>query len=353
MRFESHLALLLLLALPALLALRLFRRGSGSLRFSTIVHAAKSGQSLRRLLVWVPTVLRFLVLLLLGVGIARPQKGTARVRDYSKGVAIEMVVDRSGSMAAELEFRGRHMNRLEVVKHVFKDFVEGDGKALNGRRNDLIGMVAFARYPDTVCPLTLGHGALTHFLDSVQLVKRRNEDGTAIGDAVSLAAARLRTAEETLAKQTGGRAKDYEIKSKIVILLTDGENNCGDTSVLKAAELCKEWGVKVYAIAVGADESVNVMRTAFGAFKIPLPQQRVDTSEIEALASRTGGMFRLATSGRMLERIYREIDRMERSEVESERVVDYSEIFAPFVLAALALLVLEVLLNCTVFRRIP
>jgi len=105
-----------------------------------------------------------------------------RVREANEGIAIEMVIDRSSSMAAEMNFENRRLNRLEVVKEVFERFVLGDGKDLKGRGNDLVGMISFAQFPETVCPLTLGHGALPQFLETVRLAQPRSqEDGTAIG----------------------------------------------------------------------------------------------------------------------------------------------------------------------------
>ncbi len=183
MHFESPYAFLLLLLMPAVLLLRY--RKSGSIRFPSVGNAVKTGRSLRQKLTFVPALARMAALVLLTIALARPQIGLERIKDINKGIAIEMVVDRSGSMGAEMEYRGERMNRLEVVKRVFRDFVMGDGSDLGGRPNDLIGMIAFARYADTVCPLTLAHGALEPFLDSVKLVKRKSEDGTSIGDALA------------------------------------------------------------------------------------------------------------------------------------------------------------------------
>lgn len=346
-------AFLLLLVLPALLALPLRRGRRGSLRFSSTVTAGLAGRSLRQRLLAVPLVLRVLALVLLVVALARPQQGRERVRDLSKGIAIEMVVDRSSSMAAEMEYAGERLNRLEVVKRVFEQFVHGNRDDLPGRPNDLIGLIAFARYADTVCPLTLGHGALSQFMEKVQLVQRRSEDGTAIGDAIALAAARLQTAEKTMAQQTREDAAKYEIKSKIIILLTDGENNFGKRAPDQAAKLAAEWGIKIYAIGVGGRDSVRVMRTPLGNFKMPGPGGGVDETTLRRIAEATGGLFRGAESAKALHAVYREIDRLERSEVESVRFMDYREVFPPFAIAALLMLVFEVALRCTVFRRIP
>jgi Ca-activated chloride channel family protein len=300
-----------------------------------------------------PLFLRAAALILLVLALARPQMGREKVKDVTKGVAIQMVIDRSSSMSAEMEYRGMRRNRLEVVKKVFEEFLMGNGEELEGRPNDLVGMVSFARYADTMAPLTLGHGALLRFLDQVKIVTRRSEDGTAIGDALALAAARLRTAEEDLARYADESGeKEYEIKSKIIILLTDGQNNYGKRTPEQAAELAAEWGITVYTIGVGGDEGVSTVKTLFGNFKVPTGT-RVDTRPLQRVAEMTGGIFRMAGDDESLREVYGEIDALEKSNIESVRYVDYKELFVPFALAALCLVLLELLLAATIFRRIP
>ena len=351
MHFESPWAFLLLLIIPMLVWFGHFRIKGVSIRFSTVGNASRAGKSLRQKLLWLPVFMRVCALVLLIVALARPQTGREQIRDISKGIAIEMVVDRSSSMGAELAYEGSQMTRLDVVKNVFEDFVMGSGADLPGRPNDLIGMINFARYPDTVCPLTLAHGALPAFLKNVKLVQTREEDGTAIGDAVALAAARLKTADALLQKQLEP-SDSYEIKSKAIILLSDGENNCGKRSPLQAAQIAANWGIKIYTIAIGGGEAVTSLRTPFGVYKIP-SRQRVDTKTLEAIAEKTGGFFRKAEDAESLRDIYKEIDKMEKSEIESVRFVDYKESFIGFALAGLLLLVSEIILNSTAFRKIP
>ncbi len=352
MHFESPWAFLILLLIPVFLWLRRVMAGRGALRFSTVGNAAKAGKSIRQTLAPLATALQILAIVCLVVALARPQTGREKIRDISKGIAIQMVVDRSGSMGAEMEYKGRNMNRLEVVKEVFQNFALGDGDDLAGRPNDLIGMISFARYADTICPLTLAHGALPQFIEGVKLVQRRDEDGTNIGDALALAAARLQTADETLAKQNPGVEKPYEIKSKVIILLSDGENNCGKRDPLQAAELAKKWGIKVYTIAIGGGDAVQSIRTPFGVYKIPM-ERPVDTSALQAIAKTTGGFFRKADDAESLQSIYEDIDKMEKSEVESVRFVDYKETFVPFALAAVLFMTGSIVLNNTVFRKVP
>jgi len=295
--------------------------------------------------------MRIIVFLLLIIALARPQTGREQIREISKGVAIEMVVDRSSSMGAELEYQGERMNRLEAVKRVFKEFVMGGDRDQPGRPNDLVGMINFARYPDTVCPLTLAHGALPAFLKSVKLAQSRTEDGTAIGDALALAAARLRTAEESLEKGQDP-SNTYEIKSKVIVLLSDGENNCGKRTPIQATELAAKWGIKVYTIAIGGGDAVTSIRTPFGVYKVP-SRQRVDTKTLEAIAEKTGGFFRKAEDAESLREICEEIDRMEKSEIESVRFIDYKESFLGFALAGLFLIACEIVFKNTLFRKIP
>ena len=237
MHFDSPIAFSLLLLVIGVFWLRRRRKASPSIRFSSIYNAIKAGRSIRQQFLFLPSLLRYVALSLVVIGLARPQEGLERIRDVNKGIAIEMVVDRSGSMGAEMEYKGEVLNRLEVVKEVFEEFILGNKRDLKGRPNDLIGMVTFARYADTVCPLTLAHGALPRFLKTVKKVERREEDGTAIGDALALAAARLKTAEETLAQQTDQKEREYEIKSKVIILLTDGQNNAGKTRSSAGCEI--------------------------------------------------------------------------------------------------------------------
>lgn len=351
MHFESPLAFLLLLLLPVLIYIKYFRHRNGSIRFSSLGNAGKATKSLRQRIIMLPEIVRIAGLIFLIAALARPQTGREQIREVSKGIAIEMVVDRSSSMGAEQEYRGERLNRLEVVKRVFEEFVMGGSNDLTGRPNDLIGMIVFARYADTVCPLTLAHGALPAFLKNVNIVQTREEDGTAIGDAIALAAARLEKAEDSLQKQINNTDK-YEIKSKIIVLLSDGENNFGKRTPAQAAALAKEWGIKIYAIAIGGGEAVTSIQTPLGAFKVP-SRQRVDTATLRMVADETGGFFREADNAESLLDVYKEIDTMEKSEIESIRFVDYRESFLWLALTGFLLIICEVLLRNTVFRRIP
>jgi Ca-activated chloride channel family protein len=352
--FESLYALLLLLVLP-LLAWRRWRRPRAAIGFPSTDHARLTGTSWRRALVGLPHALRLLALALLIIALARPQFGTERVRDVSQGIAIALVVDRSGSMAEETRFAGETLERLEVVKRVVNQFVHGDGKSLKGRRNDLVGLISFALYPDTLCPPTLGHDALSRFVETLRIVPQRSpENRTSIGDALALAGARLASAEQDLAKQTGKEKEGYKIKGKVIILLTDGNNNAGELTPSQALPLLKEWGIRLYAVGIGDAPPPRRPESGIDAFFLAARgQSQIDMALLHSLADETGGKAYLATDGDSLKRIYEEIDQLESSEIEADRYVDYREIFAFFAVPALAILALEILLSCTIFRKIP
>lgn len=352
MRFASPWVLIALLIIPVYLYFQLRRQKTPALHYSSTKLMLEAGFSWRQQFFHLPLFLRTAALILLIVGLARPQQGIEKVYDISHGIAIEMVIDRSSSMGEEMVINNRQTNRLEVVKQVFAEFVSGNDKQLEGRSNDLIGLITFARFPETACPLTLAHDALSNMMQHVQLVNRRDEDGTSIGDGIALAAARLQKADETLAKE---RQEDpdstYEIKSKIIILLTDGVHNSGSLTPLAAAELAKQWGIKIYTIGIGEDTPTESVRGFFA--RLNQRGRGVDKKTLQEIAGTTGAIFRLADDAKGLRAIYKEIDQLEKSEIESVRYMDYAEYFRYFVLAALGLLVAETVLRSTVFRKIP
>jgi len=349
MQFDSPWSLWLLSVIPPLLWLGVRRNRPGTIRFSSITEAVQAGRSLRQRLSVVPRCARLLALVLLILCLARPQKGSEQVQEIKKGIAIEMVIDRSPSMAAAMEFQGQQLNRLQVVKRVFEEFVTGNGRELKGRPNDLVGIVSFAGLAETVCPLTLAHEAFPGFLETVQF----NEGGTAIGDAIALAAARLRTAEETLARQSQRSRESFSLQSKVMILLTDGRNNAGRRHPLQAAELAAKWGIKIYAVGIGGRNPETLGPNPFGGFPSRLLIESVDEASLKAIAEKTGGQFRMAEDADALKSICMEIDRLERSEIQVSRSRTFKELFPPLALAAFLLVSAETVLNCTVLRRIP
>ena len=310
--------------------------------------------SLRQRLSIIPLLVRILALVFFVLAIARPQEGKEMIRDMSRGVAIEMVIDRSSSMSLLKDFGNRTYSRLDIAKTAFSEFVNGNNNGLKGRPNDLIGMISFARYSDTMCPLTLSHGALLKFNENLNtVIPGSNEDGTSIGDGIALAAARLKTAEATIAEQLEKEESDYQIKSKIIILLTDGEDTgIGKRTPLEAAGIAKEWGIKIYTIGISGKGWYQNQETILGKRKVPA-RSSFNTSELKKIAEDTGGIARIAGDIESLRDIYKEIDALEKSEIESIRFLDYKELFVPFALIGLLFLAVEIFLSSTLFRRIP
>jgi Ca-activated chloride channel family protein len=363
MQLYSPWVLLLLLTLPALAYLVLRRKRHAAVKFPSLRDIRRCPVSLRLQLRPMLTVARFICIVLLIIALARPRKGTVLSEISTEGVAIEVVADRSGSMQTEMDYFGEKLNRFEVVKKVLWDFIAGDKKELTGRSNDLVGLVTFARYADTACPLVLSHGVLLEFMNKTQIVRIRSEDGTAIGDAIALAAARLKKAEEEIHQRRvrlldavelnpDEQESGFKIKSKIIILLTDGINNAGQYYPVEAAELAKEWGIKIYTIGIGSAQAYTTIQTPLGKYKMPTGQ-RLDERLLKAIAEKTGGFYGRADDAKALHKIIEKIDEMEKTEVKSIQYTQYAELFGPWTLAASLILVLEILVNCTVFRKIP
>jgi len=327
-------ALLLLLALPALWLL--WRRRRPAILYSDLKSLrAVTTPWPRRIYLTLP-ILRTVALGCLVVAAARPQRPDESSQIYAQGIAIEMVVDRSSSMSDnDLSPPDREMTRLDVVKDVFYRFVAGDG-TLPGRPNDLIGMIRFALYPDSVCPLTLDHHALLDILSETYINRRPDEDMTAIGDALALAVERLKDV-----KRTSGSGQQYTITSRVIILLTDGENNAGIITPQQAGELAATYGIKVYTILAGTGRRTGLFR------------EPVDDRDLRRIAEVAGGQHFRAGDREALIRIYQEIDRLERTKTEERRFVRMGELARPWLLTAFACLCVQMFLDATRLRKIP
>ncbi|MEE9369047.1 MAG: VWA domain-containing protein [Pontiella sp.] len=350
MRLALPWALLLLLPVLKMIADHSRKSGTASLQFSSLDSFKKVPKTTRQrfmpLLFW----LRVAVMILLIIALARPQVQDMTQGIPKEGIAVELVVDISSSMDISMPFQDTTMSRMEVTKQVVEQFV-GGGEELDGRPNDLIGLISFARYADTICPLTLSHDSLLFFIRSLEIESRPNEDGTAFGDAVALAAARLKTAEERYSSE-GEENAGYTIKSKVIILLTDGNNNCGRHLPMEGAALAEHWGIRVHTIAITDPPEMKTIQTPEGPVQIeqePLVQERI----LQKMAETTGGIYRRASDEASLRDVYSEINAMETSEIESDRYHTFKDLFQPFTLTALLLLVGHTLLSTTWLRRIP
>jgi len=340
-------ALLLLLVIPGLWWLWLHPRRRLVIRYSGLETLCRAGGAWHRHLRLLLPTLRTAALASLIIAAARPQIPNQSRRVVVEGIAIQMVVDCSSSMLdTDLSPRNQPQTRLDVVKDVFRRFVVGDHK-LPGRPNDLIGMIRFARYPDAVCPLTLDRQVLLDVLDqshtvlwydqSGNLRGNKDEDGTAIGDALALAVEHLKDL-----KRTAGSGDQMVITSRVVILLTDGENNAGMITPMQAGELAATFGIKVYAILAGTGQ-----RTMFGQ-RLP-----VDDTELRRIAEVTGGQCFRAGDQAALEQIYAQIDQLERSKTEEHSFLEWGELSWGWLMAAFVCLAGQTLLDATLLRKIP
>jgi Ca-activated chloride channel family protein len=325
--FEWPWALAALLLAP-LIAWRRRRLSPATLIFN---RTATLPPSPRMKWMWLPDALRWFALALLIVAAARPQLGAKPVRDITKSIAIQVLIDRSGSMRhTDLLYRRGAATRLDVVKALSTQFIFGNGRDLKGRPSDMIGLIEFAGDPVTLSPLTLAHDRLRGLIQSIRPALG-DEDGTAIGDAVALAAARFKEAEAA----AGG-----QLKSKVIVLLTDGDNNMGARTPAQAAALAKQWGVRIYAIGIRS-------QTSNSSF------DQMMEAGLDDLAEETGGLARMVESGAALADVYGEIDRLEPSEVKAAKYIGGTAWFDVLALAALCLLTAENAIAQTWLRRAP
>ena len=311
------------------LAYHFYRRRarSATIKFSDLRIVKRARRTRRQQYRFVLLVLRVLAIAAFVVAFARPRSGTEYQEVTSEGIDIMLCLDVSSSMQAE-DFKPN--NRLFVAKEEIKKFI--------GRRiNDRIGLVVFARYSYTQCPLTTDYGVLLRFVDQVDF--GFIEDGTAIGMAVANSVNRLR---------------DSEAASKIIVLLTDGDNNAGEIDPITAANLAETFGIKIYTI--GAGKPGNAMfpyqDPIFGKRYVYQPT-RIDETTLKEIARRTGGKYFRARSGEELDQIYAEIDQLEKTKIEIAEHVQFTELFQYFTYAGLLLMVLELLLANTYFRKLP
>jgi Ca-activated chloride channel family protein len=302
---------------------------------------------------WVVPVLRSLVLVVLIICIARPLKADEQTRVRTEGIAIQLVLDRSGSMQTDdFTIGGRRTTRLAVVKDVVEQFVTG-GDRLPGRPDDLTGLIAFGTFADSICPLTLDHDFLVEAIRSIEIPPIRSEQQTAIGDAIALGVERLQGI-----KEREDLVADREIRGKVMILLTDGESNRGAIDPITAADMAAAFDIRIYAIGAASDEPLNMMQRMRGM------SGGVDEPTLREIASRTGGRYFRATDSESLREIYARIDELERIEIEQQRFTEYEEMATgsvqlgpitvpPLLTITFVLLIVELVAAQTRFRRLP
>ncbi len=292
-------------------------------------------------------------MVLVVVALARPQAGREEFRIHTAGIAIQMCIDRSGSMQAlDFPVDGQRVNRLQAVKRVFRQFVAGEGD-FDGRPDDLIGLVAFGGFADAKCPPTLDHGALLEVLDTVhipvpvldkqgRIINQRlweEEQATAIGDAVAVAVDRL---------------KDLKTKSRVIVLLSDGENTAGVVQPEEAAAAAAAFGIRIYTIGVGSTGMAPFPTVdVFGREVLQSQPVRLDETTLKMLAEKTQGRYFHAQNTKALQEIYAAIDRLEKTETEGRLYTEYREVFQFWLLPGIACVLLQVALGSTRLRGLP
>jgi Ca-activated chloride channel family protein len=299
-------------------------RSQGTVMVST-VGPFLGMRSWKSLLRPVPFILRLLAFCCLTIALARPQTRNDEQQVNGEGIDIVLCLDISGSMLAQ-DFTP---NRMEAAKNVAGEFIDN-------RPTDRIGLVIFSGESFTMCPLTTDRGVLKTQLANVQ--SGLLEDGTAIGSGLATGVDRLRSSPS---------------KSKVIILLTDGENNGGLIDPNTAKEIAKSIGVRVYTVGMGTEGYAPVPVQTPGGVVMQREKVNIDEKLLTQIATETGGKYYRAKDNESLKSIYEEIDRLEKSKIEVTAIRRYTEQFYPFALAAALLIFLELLLRWTVLRKFP
>lgn len=322
---------LLLLLIPYIVWYFMRRKKTEpTMQVSTTRMYMNAPRSWKLYLLHAPFLLRIAAFVMIVLVLARPQTTDNWQNTEIEGIDIMLSVDVSTSMLAE----DLKPNRLEAAKKVAAEFI-------NGRPNDNIGLTIFAGEAFTQCPLTIDHAVLLNLFNSIKGdIAQRGliEDGTAIGMGLANSISRL---------------KDSKAKSKVIILLTDGSNNRGDISPLTAAEIAKQFGIRVYTIGVGTNGTAPYpMPTYAGIQYVNVPVE-IDEQTLIQIAGTTNGNYFRATSNSKLEEVYREIDKLEKTKLNVKEFSKREEAYLPFALVAFLCLLLELVLRNTVLKKIP
>lgn len=332
--WASRWAFLLLIPLFALCAWVWYtrRKRTATLQFSSLSGFLKVHRGTRARLSWLPLAAKVLALALAIIALARPQRADTKIKRNVEGIDIVIVFDISDSMLIE---DMEPENRLESAKLVMSNFVKG-------RVSDRIGLVVFAGESYTRVPLTLDYPLLLKSMAEIQPA-RNIKMGTAIGVALANGVARI---------------KDSTAKSRVIILMTDGENNSGTIDPETAIDIAKGYGLKIYSIGMGRDGDAQLPVISEDMFGRKVKSYRpihsaVNESLLTKMAQDTGGKFWRATTGNALQGVFKEIDRLEKTNIETSQFTRYAELFPPYLRWAVILYILAVFLNLTVFRKGP
>jgi Ca-activated chloride channel family protein len=332
--WASPWAFLLLIPL-ALVAFWIYygrRRRTATVQFSHLAGFLKVHRGYRAQLAWMPQVVKVLALALAVVALARPQKADTKIKRNVEGIDIVIVFDISDSMMIEDMLPE---NRLTAAKDTISKFVKG-------RVSDRIGLVVFAGESYTRVPMTLDYPLLLRSIADIEPA-RNIKMGTAIGVGLANGVARL---------------KDSTAKSRIIIFMTDGENNTGTIDPETALEIAKGYGIKIYSIGMGKDGDSQLPVIVEDVFGRKVKQYRpihssVNDELLGKFASETGGKYWRATSGDALRSIFKEIDRLEKTAIETSQFTRYAELYPPYLKWAVIIYLLAAFLGSTVFRKGP
>jgi Ca-activated chloride channel family protein len=301
------------------------KKSKPSIQISSLEAFRKVPLTWKHSLRHVAFVLQLGVLALIIVCLARPQSSDSWQNQTVEGIDIMIALDMSSSMLA----RDFQPDRLEAAKSVATEFI-------SGRQYDRIGLVVFSAESFTQCPLTTDRAVLINLFQNLK--SGLLEDGTAIGLGLANAVSRL---------------KDSEAKSRVVILLTDGENNRGEIAPITAAEIAKTYGIRVYTIGVGTIGTAPYpVQTPFGV-QIRDVEVKIDEKTLQDMAAITDGKYFRATNNKTLVEVYKEIDRLERSKIENKEFSKKNEEYRRYAIGALVLALLAMILQFVVFRHIP
>lgn len=336
MTYHSSWAFFLLIPLIAVVAWIFWRRRQRrpTLQFSSVKILKEISQTGRARLMYLPPLLKALGIAMAIWALARPQEANTKVRKNVEGIDIVIALDVSDSMLIE---DMAPLNRLEAAKATIKQFIEG-------RSSDRIGLVIFAGESFTLVPPTLDYQMLISRVADVTTAASANiKDGTALGVALANAA---------------GRLKDSQAKSRVVIFMTDGENNSGTIDPETGLEIAKGYGIKIYSIGIGKDGPTRIpiyTRDVFGQkVKTYQPfESAVNEDLLSRMAKDTGGKYYRASKGNALEGVFKDIDRLEKTKIDVNRFTNYTEKFQPYLISALVLYLLGLFLGRSFLRRVP
>jgi len=353
---------------------RLWKQRPGAILFSDL-RLVKTRRTLRLRTLWLPSAISCLAWALMSVALMGPRLGHEETKITTEGVAIAMVMDVSSSMEKnDMVVDNRRLTRYEMVQRLFRKFIQGDESIqLEGRSNDMISLVLFGGWVDDISPLTHDHTFLLDLMDdsiegirkdvaNAQKLQQKGDRNalqrvldskpiwqqTAVYEGVALGSDLLKKAEDGIDDAEAAERSSFNIKSKVLIVLTDGDDNASSITAEEAVEVAKEFGVKIYTIAVHGDE---VRSDLAGLFRAGSNDK--DDSGLEMMAEETGGRFYKANNPETLGRVLSDIDALERTNFSREVTMDYAPWHVPWLLGALLSFALGLILSHTYYRVLP